>query len=69
MDDGADKLRGAVEEGFEIKGGVEGIAQLHEVGDIGRVYAGVDGVKRGGLVGGTVVAFKLGLVRRRWGIR
>jgi len=67
MDDGADQLGGAVEEGFKIEGSVESVGQLRQVGGIGRVYASVDGFKWGGGVGGAVVAFQIGLLRRRWG--
>ena len=70
VDDGADQLGGAVEQGFEIEGGVEGVGHLRQVVEVGGFDAGVDGVKMGvgiGGIGGAVVAFELGLFGRGWG--
>ena len=45
MDDGAHQLRGAVEQGLQVERGVQRVGQLHQIGDVGRLNAGVDGVK------------------------
>jgi hypothetical protein len=34
--DGAHKFRGAVEEGLQVEGGVEGLGELRKIGNIGR---------------------------------
>jgi hypothetical protein len=47
VDDGADELGGAVEEGLQVEGGVEGVGHLREVGEVGGLDADVDGVKMG----------------------
>jgi hypothetical protein len=72
VDDGADELGGAIEEGLEVKCSVEGVSYLGQVGEVGGLYADIDGVKMGpGRFGrgGAVVAFELGWVSRRWGGR
>ena len=66
MDDRMHQLGSAVEQGLQIERGVQRFGQLHQIGDIGRLHAGVDGVKRG-WAGGAVVALELGWFRRRWG--
>ncbi len=44
-DDGAHEFSGAAEEGLQVESGVERVGEAHEVGDISRLDAGVDGVE------------------------
>jgi hypothetical protein len=67
MNDGANKLGGAVEQGFEIQGGIEGVSQLNQVGDVCRVYPCIDRVATDRRVGGAVIPFEIGWFGRRWG--
>ncbi len=67
---GANQLGGAAEEGLQIERGVERVGETHEIGDVGGLDAGVDGVessRRNGVIGGAIVAFEL-VRRRRWRI-
>ena len=66
MNNGSNKLRGAVEQGFQIERGVERVSQFHEIGNVCRVNAGIDGLNRRGWAGGAIVAFKVGMAGRRW---
>lgn len=69
LNDGADELRGAIEEGLQVEGGVERIGHLREVGKVAGLDADVDGVKmrRGiGRGGWAIVAFQLMMFRWRW---
>jgi len=69
MDDGANKLGGAIEEGLQIERGVERVGHLHEVVEVGDFDAWVGEVYmrvRIRWIGGTVIAFELVRMGRTW---
>ncbi len=63
------QLGGAVEEGLQVKGGIEDLSHLRQVGYVGWFYAGIGGVNMcawSGRLRGTVVAFEVRVMGRRW---
>jgi hypothetical protein len=75
-DGGSDELRGAVEQGAEVKRGVEGLGEAEEVIEVGGLDACVEGLEVVG-AGGAIVSFHLRLRAEgrhdvcecgRWGI-
>ncbi len=69
-DEGANELGCAGKKGLQVERGVERVGETHEVGDVGGLDAGIDGVEISGRVSGgrgfgrAIVAFEV--VRRRW---
>ena len=62
VNDGAHQLGGAIEQGLQVEGGIEGVCEVDQIGEVGRFNAGVERVEVGVRVvgvGGAVVAFKL----------
>jgi hypothetical protein len=56
---------------LQVEGGVKGVGEVDEIGEVSGLNAYVDGVKMSQGVGGggrAVVAFELVVFRRRWGI-
>src|ERR1035441_2416643 len=47
MDNGANELGGAVEKGLKIESCVEGVSELGQIGNVGRLHACIDRVKVG----------------------
>jgi len=71
LDDGANELGGAIEEGLQVERGVERVGHLHEVVEVGGIDTRVGGVDVGvgvGWIGGAVIALELMVVRRGWRI-
>jgi len=51
IDDGADELGGAVEEGLQVECSVEGVGQADEVGEVRGLDADIDGIEMSQRIG------------------